>query len=223
MASGLPEVDFSVRESEALSERELGELLDLFEMNYSQANPAFLKKSLQRLRYVAIAHRHGVPLGFALAETRLMDLPRLPAQLVSLAGICCIAPEFRRRGLFARLEMLALTAGPVPEGPRRLVCGRMAHPAAFRTIGRMPAAVPRPGARPTPWQQEVGQAVAEAYGVHDFDPLTFVCIGTGTAIGHPRIEFEAEPEEWELFAPVDRDRGDALLAIAWSPDAPPGW
>ncbi len=32
-----------------------------------------------------------------------------------------------------------------------------------------------------------------------------------------------EPEEWEVFRAVNRDRGDALLAIAWNPDAPPGW
>ena len=29
--------------------------------------------------------------------------------------------------------------------------------------------------------------------------------------------------EWEAFASVNRDRDDALLAIAWIPDNPPGW
>jgi hypothetical protein len=37
------------------------------------------------------------------------------------------------------------------------------------------------------------------------------------------IELEAEPSEWEMFRPVDRDRGDALLGICWHPDPPLGW
>lgn len=215
--------EFVVKEARVLSELERDELLALFQMNYEQANLAFLAKSFEKLRYAALARHDGVPVGFALAERRVMDLPRLPAQVVDMAGICCIAPEFRRRGLFGELEGLALRAGGVPEESRRLVCGRMAHPAAMRGVAWIPTAVPRPGARPSPWQQEVGQAIAGAYAVHDFDPETFVCIGDGTPIGYPRIEFEVEQREWEVFGPVDRDRGDALLAIAWVPDAPRGW
>jgi hypothetical protein len=69
----------------------------------------------------------------------------------------------------------------------------------------------------------VGEAIAEAYRVHAFDSRTFVCIGSGEPIGHPKIEFVVEPHEWEVFKPVDRERGDALLSLAWIPDAPPGW
>jgi hypothetical protein len=223
MASDLSEFDFTVKETRALSEQERRELFRLFELNYRQANPVFLEKSLATLSHAAMAFRDGVAVGFGFADSRVMDLPRLPAQVVTLAGICCIAPEFRRRGLFGKLELLAMSAEPVPESPRRLACGRMAHPAAMRSISRFPKSVPRPGVRPTAWQQEVGSAIAEAYGVRDFDPETFVCIGSGTPTGYPRIEFDVEPHEWEVFEPVDRDRGDALLAIAWVPDPPQEW
>jgi hypothetical protein len=223
MERDFSEFDFTVKETRALSERERGELLRLFELNYRQANPAFLEKSLAMLRHAAMAFHDGVAVGFGLAERRVMDLPRLPDQVVILLGISCIAPEFRRRGLFLKLELLAVSAEAVPERARRLTCGRMAHPAAMRTIARFPTCVPRPGVRPTAWQQEVGRAIAEAYGVHDFDPETFVCIGSGTPTGYPRIEFDVEPHEWEVFKPVDRERGDALLAIAWVPDPPREW
>ncbi len=46
------------------------------------------------------------------------------------------------------------------ERERRLGCGRMAHPASFRGMARSLSVVPKPGVRPTEWQQEVGQAVA---------------------------------------------------------------
>ena len=215
--------EFDVRETGALSPNRRDALYRLFESNYREANPSFLEKSLATLRHVAIATCGDRPVGFALAETRVVHLPRLPSQVVRLAGICCIAPDFRRRGLFVRLERLAAAAASVPETPRVLVCGRMAHPAAFRTMARIPGAVPQPDRAPTRWQREVGTAIAEIYGAHAFDPGTFVCIGDGRAIGYPQVEFQVEPGEWKVFEPVDRDRGDALLGIAWVPDSPPGW
>ncbi len=215
--------DFRVVETGKASSQDIETAFALFEMNYRQANRAFLEKSLRVLRYLALAEHQGVPAGFAIGECRVMDLPRLPAQAVNLAGICCIAPQFRRRGLFAALEALAIAAAGVEDPSRRLSCGRVAHPAAMRILTLSPTRVPRPGVRPTPWQQEVGQAIARAYGVQAFDPETFVCIGAGEPIGYPRIEVQVEPHEWEVFKPVNRDRGDALLAMMWTPDAPPGW
>ena len=111
MERDFSEFEFTVRESRALSEQERGELLRLFELNYRQANPAFLEKSLATLRHSALAFREGVAVGFGVAETRVMDLPRLPAQVVSLAGICCVVPEFRRRGLFG--DLTGEAEGPI--------------------------------------------------------------------------------------------------------------
>jgi hypothetical protein len=90
-------------------------------------------------------------------------------------------------------------------------------------VARNESGVPRPGVRPTAWQQEVGRAIADAYGEERFDPETFVCTGAGTPIGYPVIELEVEPVDWEVFRHVDRERGDSLLGIAWMPDAPAGW
>ena len=215
--------DFRVVETDKASMRDLEKVLSLFEMNYRQANRAYLERSLQTLRHLALAEHEGTAAGFALGECRVMDLPRLPAEVVNLAGICCIAPQFRRRGLFRELERLTFVAAEMPPHSRRLTCGRMAHPAGLRGFRRSPTLVPRPGVRPTPWQQEVGQAIADALGSHAFDPETFVCIGAGDPIGYPVIEIQVEPWEWDVFKQVNRDRGDALLAMMWMPDAPPEW
>ena len=220
---GFSSFDFKVVKTCKASGEDLQNAFALFEMNYRQANRAYLEKSLGTLSYFALAENQGTPAGFAVGERRVMDLPRLPAQVVELAGICCIAPQFRRRGLFSMLEALAISAAEVPEHQRRLTCGRVAHPAAMRTIAVNPTVVPKPWVRPTPWQQEIGQAIADAYGVHAFDQETFVCIGSGEAIGYPIIEVEVQPEEWEVFRQVNRDRGDTLLAMVWVPDAPGGW
>lgn len=223
-ARDFSDFDVTVKETSALTGGERTQVIALFEMNYREANVAYMEKSLGTLKFVAIAAHGGEPAGFALGEMRVIDLPRLPQQTVALAGICCIAPEHRRRGLFGHLEGRALgAAGIAPQG-RFLSAGRMAHPASFRVMRGAAGVVPKPGVVPTPWQQAVGAAIAQAYGSPGFDPVTFVVSGSGRPIGFPVIEMgEVSPEEWDVFRPVDRSRGDALLGLSWRPDAPEGW
>ena len=213
-----------------VTDRLPGSVLDeaklLFAQNYREANLDYLEKSIGKLRFLSIARdAEGTPAGFALGETRLMDLPRLPGTIVRLAGLCCVSPAFRRRHLFGALEGLALGARAElsQRNDRSLSTGRMAHPASFRGMSKSPSVVPRRGKVPTPWQQEVGIAIAEAYGSPGFDPLTFRVHGSGVPIGWPIIEIESTPEEWEPFATVDRARGDSLLGISWGDTPPPGW
>ena len=214
---------FGTTETKSVTESSLERLLALFRASYRAANDDYFRRSLARLRFLATAMCGDTLAGFALGEMRLMDLPRLPQQTVALAGICCIAPGFRRHGLFRELEIRAFRAAGVTPGDRVLSCGRMAHPASFRTMNGNPTHVPRRGCRPTAWQQEIGAAIAAAYGVHGFDPDTFVCLGAGAPIGYPIMEMDLRPEEWEVFGPVNRDRGDSLLGLCWWPDAPEGW
>jgi hypothetical protein len=196
----------------------------LFAENYRDANLAYLEKALGTLRFIATALTpNGEMAGFALGEARMIDLPRLPASKVHLAGLSCVGMGFRRQKLFGRLEQLALAEAKLPLAERSLSCGRCAHPASFRNFFRNPAAVPHAGRVPTEWQREVGIAIAEAYRSPGFDAATFVVQGSGSPIGWPVIEIEATPEEWAMFEPVDRSKGDSLLGIAWNPAPPDGW
>lgn len=195
----------------------------LFAANYRDANLPYLEKSFGVLKYAAIATEKGTPAGFALAEMRVLDLPRLPQTIVGMAGICCVDAAFRRRGLFGGLEGTAMGgAGIRPEG-RYLSTGRMAHPATMRTMARNASVVPMVGVPITEWQRAVGRAIADAYGVVEFDDETFVVRGSGVPIGYPVMEIDVEPEEWLAFERVDRDRGDSLLGVCWHPEAPEGW
>ena len=209
--------------AETLAGADRERVFALFDLAYRDANHAYLDKSTHTLRFLALAMQGDVPAGFAISDARVLDLPRLPQTTVSLAGICCIDPAFRRRGLFIALERAAALGANVPLAGRYLMCGRMAHPASFRLMTQNPSVVPKRGEPITPWQQEVGAALAAVYGSPGFDPETFVVKGAGAPIGYPRIDMELEPAEWDVFAQVDRDRGDSLLGMAWSPDAPPGW
>jgi hypothetical protein len=215
---------FSVLQTDSVPSEAFAHVMRVFGENYREANLAYLEKSLDKLRYIALAtSSDGTVAGFALAEARQMDLPRLPGANVNLHGLCCVGERFRRHGLFGRLERAAITANPLPPAERSLGAGRCAHPASFRNFFRNPAAMPHRSHKPTDWQKEVGVAVATAYGAPAFDPETFVVSGSGVPIGWPIMEVEATAEEWEMFKPVDRSKGDSLLGIAWSPGPPKGW
>jgi hypothetical protein len=196
----------------------------LFDLTYQQANHEYLERSLLKLRYVALAMAQDKPAGFALADMLEAPLPRLPdPQTIMLAGICCVAPEFRRLGLFTRLEVLAARErGLFTAGKRILMCGRMAHPVSFRTLRNSPTVIPNPERPLSDWHKEVGVAVAELYGVN-LDPETFVVQGAGCPIGYPILDLDITEEEWLPFRAVNRDQGDSLLGLAWFPDAPEGW
>lgn len=222
---GVQEFTIEVYETDKVPAPVFDAIRQLFAENYREANHAYLEKNLGKLRYVSVATdvASGRAAGFALGEARVIDLPGAPASNVRLAGLCCVGMDFRRHGLFGKLEGRAIGLEKLPPAERFLSCGRTAHPASFRNFFRNPEAVPHPGRVPSEWQQAVGVAIAEAYGSAGFDPLTFVVKGSGVPIGWPVIEIEATPEEWEMFKHVDRAKGDSLLGIAWSPTPPRGW
>jgi hypothetical protein len=212
---------FEALDAAAISPADERAACDLFARTYRDADLDYLRDALRRLRTIALARHAGELVGFALGESRQLDLPRLPAHTVRLAGLACVAPEVRRRGVMQALQERTFLAHP--QGAAGLACGRMAHPATYRQMSRLPGTVPRLGVPPTRWQQEVACAIAEAYGVARFDPATFVCAGRGRPIGYPLMDIEASPDDWTLFERIDRDRGESLLGLCWLREPPPGW
>lgn len=214
-----------VVESDALCAADIAGIKALFEANYDCANHAYLGRSFTKLRYTAMAEVDGRMVGFAVGDAMRTELARCEGpQGVAMAGIACIDPEHRRRGLFTSLSFAAMAAsGAVNERDRLLFSGRMAHPITYRTmLHRAAGAVPRGGVELSDWHKEIGLQVAALFDV-TIDPETFVVRGAGEPIGFPRLSYQPTPEQEQLFRRVDRSRGDSLLAISWMPTAPEGW
>jgi len=214
-----------VRPTSEIDDRTRAAIHSLFAATYDEANLDYLDRSFEKLRWLSLAWSgsDGDLLGFSLGDQRIIDLPSLGPTHALLAGLACVHPDHRRHGLFRYLSGLSLAgAGRPPEG-RAIGAGRMAHPASMRIFRVAPTVIPRPGVVPNALHREVGSAVARAYGVTSFDADTFVCRGSGVPIGFPRLTQEVDDEEWEVFAPVDRTRGDSLLAVIWYGEPPVGW
>lgn len=198
---------------------------DLFGANYREANHAYLDKSFEVLRHAALGESDGRLVGFAVGDAVRTDLPRFSEpQSIALAGLSCIDPAIRRQGFFMRLSWSAISAAGIIDPARRfLFAGRMAHVITYRTmVSHTSNAVPLPGVPIGEWQKEVGVQVAQLFGA-EIDPKTFVVRGPGRPIGYPEVEYDISPDDAALFAEVDRERGDSLLAMSWMPDAPKGW
>jgi hypothetical protein len=217
-------IDFQAQRTDGLAADDLAALHRVFDATYRDADHEYLDESIAHLDTVVLG-RHGDEVaGFALGAWRSVELPRLTdPQVVKLAGLACVDPAFRRRGLASRLGELAIGGGDA-RAEDTLFAGRMAHPASYRQASARIGAVPRPDRPPNAWQRQVGRIVADLYGVRDFEDETFVCRGRRRSIGEPIVEVEVAEEEWKVFAPVDRARGETLLAIWWGGDpGPDGW
>ncbi len=205
------------------------QILALFDLTYDRANHAYLLASIEKLGWIAVGEVDGprarMLAGFAVGDSRMAALPRMPGLIpVAMAGIGCIHPDVRQQGLFTALALAALNANGVLSGADRFVfCGRMAHPITYRTAVRSARGViPTAGRVLSQWHREMLVAIADLYGVA-VDTENGVVIGSGAPIGYPRLTYEASAEEKSLFQPVNRDRGDSLLALGWIPEEPADW
>ncbi|MEM1390812.1 MAG: hypothetical protein AAGG45_07000 [Pseudomonadota bacterium] len=219
------ELQIKVSETKSLSPRQMQAVLTLFAANYDEADPAYIEKSVDTLKYIALATISSRLVGFGFGETRVTPLPRLStSESVALAGMSCVLPNVRQRGLFSQMAFHVLSeGGNIPTDRPYLFCGRMAHAISYRTIEKMsPACVPKAGIPLTEWHQEMLIAAANAFGVA-VDKRTGLVKGSGRPVGYPRLEFDPTQKERLLFKDVDRANGDSLLALAWLPAAPPGW
>ena len=197
----------------------------LFDATYAEANFDYLEKSAATCGHLAIAENEGDLVGFSFGDSVRSDLPGFDStQSVALAGIACIDPSVRNRGLFFKLATEAMNAGGAVDPSRPfLFAGRMAHAITYRAMAKgADTTVPAFGRPISDWHKSVGIRVAELLR-STVDPETFVVRGDGAPVGFPRVEYEASPEEEALFANVDRENGDSLLSMCWLPSGPEGW
>jgi hypothetical protein len=196
----------------------------VFDAAYVDGDHSYLDAQLSTLASIAVARGEEGIVGFALSDARVVDLPRLPQQVVRTAGLACVLSAHKRKGISARLESMAMAAGDVPAAVHTLLAGRFAHPAGTNHLRRRVDLVPRLSGRPSGWQREVAIGIAGMWGVTSFDADTFVGRGPGRPVGRNVIDVDDAVAEAEadLFSAVDRGRGDTLLGLWWT-TPPLGW
>ena len=93
--------EFKTTPTADVSSDERALMHELFDACYRQANHDHLDKSLKVLRYVSFAWRDGKPAAFAMADSLVIDLPRLPRWL--LAQVISARRATRARKIYAKI------------------------------------------------------------------------------------------------------------------------
>ena len=123
----MKDIDFRVIPTGALTADDLDQVRRLFDHAYDQANYEYLEKSFAKLRFISLAVFKEELVGFGVGDAVETTLPRITdPQVVLLGGICCVASNYRRLGLFRHLENMAFqTSDQMRPATRYLACGRV--------------------------------------------------------------------------------------------------
>ena len=150
-------------------------------------------------------------------------LERIGGTPVVILGAGSVARTARRGTVLQALVAEQLHRAVMAFPDEDVLLGvRMNDPATFEVFKVLTKVIPRPGHDANGEERAWGRRLAKRYGIgtSNYDARSFTATGDG---GQPAVlDYEAlRPERIpaalvELAAPLDRRRGDSLIAVAWA-------
>jgi hypothetical protein len=211
-------IEVETKDCTALSDAELAELADLCADGPHRIEIGTLSKQAEAWVLVTTARENGKLKGFAFCT--LERIGGTPSVLVGLASIrrtakresvlkAIVTDQFRR----------ALLAFPDEDV---LVGTRLDDAGGFEAFKQLKDVVPRPDHKTTGEERAWGRRLAKRFGVDtsDYDDRAFVVTGDGSVpcvLDHESLKPEKiNPDVAAFFGPLDRSRGDVLIAFGWA-------
>ncbi len=210
-------IDVETKDCTALSDAELAEMADLCAEAGAPYDVGVLSKQCEEWVLITSVRSQDRLLGFSFCT--LERIGGTPSVLVGLASVKRVP---NRKQVLAALvgDQLRRAVLAFPDEDV-LVGTRFVDPAAFAAFEGLEDIVPRPGHKATGEERAWARRLAKRFGGEGrVNDRTSVLEGTGD----PPIvlDYEAEssdgtdPEVVAFFAPLDRERGDALIAFGWA-------
>ena len=201
----------------ALSDAELGEMADICVDGPADYDVGLISKQQEEWVLVTQAREANKLLGFSFCT--LERIGGTPSVLVVLASV-------KRNG--KRDQVLKALVGDqlrraVLAFPDEdvLVGTRLLDPAGYNAYKGLEDIVPRPGHKATGEERAWGRRLAKRFGTEGrIDDRTFIVKGNGSPCG--ALDHEAlkpngvDAEIKKFFQPLDRKRGDSLVAFGWA-------
>jgi hypothetical protein len=201
----------------ALSDAELSEMADICADGPAGYDIGLLSKQREEWVLVTQARENGKLHGFSFCT-----LERIGGTPCLLVGLVSIKRNAKRetvlKGIMADQYRRALLAFPdedVLVGTKFLDAGGFV---AFRGLEDI---VPRPGHKASGEERAWGRRLAKRFGAEGrIDDRTFVVSGDGASCGvldHEALKADAvDAQVAAFFKPLDRKRGDFLIAFGWA-------
>ncbi|MFP5376101.1 MAG: hypothetical protein ACLGIO_04865 [Acidimicrobiia bacterium] len=210
-------IQVETKDCTALTDAEMGEMADICAEGPASYDVGLLSKQREEWVLITQARDNGKLCGFSFCT-----LERIGGTPCLLIGLASVKRSARRdtvlRALMADQYQRALLAFPDEDV---LIGTKMIDPAAFQAFKGLDDIVPRPGHRASGEERAWGRRLAKRFGAEGrIDDRTFVVTGDGNTCGsldHEALkEDSVDPEVAAFFAPLDRQRGDYLIAFGWA-------
>jgi hypothetical protein len=201
----------------ALADAELDEMADIVTDGPAGFDIGLLSKQAEAWVLITQVRDTGKLVGFSFCT--LERIGGTPCLLWGLASIkrsakreqvlnAIVAAQFRR----------AVLAFPDEDV---LIGTRFTEPGAFVVFKGLEDVCPRPGHKPSGEERAWSRRLAKRFGAEGrIDDRSFVVTGDGNASGsfdHDVLKPEAvDPDVASFFEPLERDRGDVLIAFGWA-------
>ncbi len=210
-------IDVDTKDCTALSDAELSEMADLCTEAGAPYDVGVLSKQCEEWVLITSARSSGRLMGFSFCT--LERIGGTPSVLIGLASVKRTSGREQVLAALVRDQLRrAVLAFPDEDV---LVGTRFANPSAFAAFFGLEDIVPRPGHKATGEERAWARRLAKRFGGESrINDRTSILEGTGD----PPIVFDYEaespdsvdPEVAAFFAPLDRERGDALVAFGWA-------
>jgi hypothetical protein len=209
-------IEVETKDCTALSDAELAEMADLCADGPSRYESGLLSKMAEAWVLITQVREAGKLKGFSFCT--LERIGGTPSVLVGLASVkrtskrdavlkAMMADQYRR-------AVLAFPDEDVLVGMRFIDAGGYE---AFRNLEDV---VPRPGHKASGEERAWGRRLAKRFGLDNYDDRAFIAKGDAAypaCMDHESLKPESfDPEVEALFAGVDRERGDTLIAFGWA-------
>jgi hypothetical protein len=211
-------IDVETKDCTALSDADLAEMADLCADGTSGLDIGLLSKQVEAWVLITLARENGKLKGFSFST-----LERIGGTPSVLVGVASVKRSSKRdtvlRAMVQDQLRRAVLAFPDEDV---LVGARLNDPAGFEAYKPLNDVVPRPGHKASGEERAWGRRLAKRFGIENgsYDDRSFRAAGDGGAacvIDHAALKPESvDPEVTALFAQLDVDRGDTLIAFGWA-------
>lgn len=211
-------VDVESRDCTAVSDAELEAMADLCADGQNPFTVGFLSKQTELWVLLAEAREGSRLRGFVFST-----LERIGGTPVVILGAGSVARTSRRSTVLQALVAEQLHRAVMAFPDEDVLMGvRINDPSTFEVFKVLTNVIPRPGHDANGEERAWGRRLAKRYrvGAGAYDARTFTATGDG---GLPAVfDYESprperiDPALVDLMAPVQRSRGDSLIAVAWA-------
>ena len=210
-------INVETKDCTALSDSELSGMADLCAEAGSAHDVGVLSKQCEE--WVLVTQVHD---GDRLAGFSFCTLERIGGTPSVLIGLGAVKRGPRRADVLAALMGDKLRRAVLAFPDEDVLIGtRFSDPGAFAAFAGLEDVVPRPGHKATGEERAWARRLAKRFGDEGrVDDRSFVVTGNG----EPPLVLDYEgadpsavdPEVAAFFEPIDRGRGDCLVAFAWA-------